>query len=962
MKRTPTKADLAALAQRLTGLQQSIMNGQAAQALPLCRELAKQPPLKLAAQALEALALAFNNDAEAAVALLETLPEPAAIKQPEVLLTMATAWMRLQGVRPALALFQAVLELQPEHPLAHARLGALQLGIGHRERALPHLEKAFAAIPQSNGVRVNLARARLELGDAAGALALLPARSASEERSTEAAAAAAAQNGISSDDELYELTRSEALFALQRGDEALAGLSDLSQGGSVASLQQSINLLASRGHYARAAEQLNEALERYPDSIELLLLLADLAEVRGHFGEAAWALRQALEKQPEQAALWARLSQLSGRRLTLEESEEAAQKALELTAGEGVRPHLRSQALCARAHVEQERNELAAAEASYREALALTPESQRVLNGLGQLLMQVGRVDEAVELYEQLKSISPIAGWSQLIHARQVPEDPAILEQMEQAARRPSLEGEVRSHLLFNIASAWEKKKEYEKAWQIIEEANSATRQHLSYDPARHRDRVEREIARFSAEFMASRHDFGSDSEVPVFVLGMPRSGTTLVEQILGSHSQVHGAGELSLIPQQLQKLSGWEAKLGSGRHYPECVDDMTAAESRKFADKLLEELQGYAPEALRVVDKLPHNFEHVGLIKLLFPKAKILHLQREPRDVAISNYFIDYGAKFGGMGFAYDLRWIGEQLRDQQRLMAHWHQIFPDQILTVNYDELVEDVEGWARRIIDYLGLAWEPGVLAFQELDRAVKTASVWQVRQPVYTTSKEKWRRYEAYLAPLEEALAEALPTPLSMALPNHPPGRFLEGMEALQKGQAAAAEQRFRELLESAPEHAAAQHFLGAACYQQGRLDEAVEWIEKSLEARLRHRSWLENLIAVERARGNQQRADELQQRLDGNRPEPAAATQAAQAPAAPANGDAAASGVGGAVAGVAPQPLRPNGGGRGRAGGGRLGRGQRRRATAGRAGQRGPVTISAQPETTEEAAPVTERLS
>ncbi|WP_139363756.1 sulfotransferase family protein, partial [Oceanospirillum linum] len=131
--------------------------------------------------------------------------------------------------------------------------------------------------------------------------------------------------------------------------------------------------------------------------------------------------------------------------------------------------------------------------------------------------------------------------------------------------------------------------------------------------------------------------------------------------------------------------------------------------------------------------------------------------LKREPRDVAISNYFIDYAAKFGGMGFAYDQSWIGEQLVDHQRLMNHWHQVLPEQILEVDYDLLVEDVESWAHRIIDYLQLPWEETVLSFQKLERAVKTASSWQVRQPIYTSSKAKWKRYAEFLSPLEAALA-------------------------------------------------------------------------------------------------------------------------------------------------------------------------------------------------------------
>jgi len=464
-----------------------------------------------------------------------------------------------------------------------------------------------------------------------------------------------------------------------------------------------------------------------------------------------------------------------------------------------------------------------------------------------------------------------------------VPDDPKVLEQMALAAHRPSLEGPVQSHILFTLASAWEKKKEYDKAWSFASEANAAAKEHLQYRPEQHRSRVEREIARFSAEFMQSRSGYGLESRVPTFVLGMPRSGTTLVEQILGSHSQVFGAGELSLIPEFIQKLSAWEMKLGTRRQYPECIDDMGLEESKRFAERHLAELQAYAPDAQRIVDKLPHNFEHVGLIKLIFPNAKILHLKREPRDVAMSNYFVDYAAKFGGMGFAYDLSWIGEQLVDHQRMMNHWHKVFPGQILEVDYDLLVEDVEGWAHTIIDYLGLPWEEGVLSFQELDRAVKTASVWQVRQPVYTTSKAKWKRFEQYLDPLEAALAEIPPLPDPLPLPKVEPALFLKGMDYLQKGEAAQAEGTFRTMLQARPAHAAAHHFLGACLYQQGKIDEARKEMRRSLELQRGQVQWMENLAALEEHAGNSEAAGKLREAVERRKKGMSAATPSTSQP-------------------------------------------------------------------------------
>jgi tetratricopeptide (TPR) repeat protein len=714
---------------------------------------------------------------------------------------------------------------------------------------MPHLHRAVELMPDSGGAWLNLARGQMLSGDNEQALQSLDRADPLPDK----------------EPEIYRVTRAEVLSRLGRRRDAVAQLRKAVAEGQGDALPTVVMMLAAQGEHDQAWQTLREELERKPDDVRLLELAAELAQVRGRFIESDRFLDRALQVEPDNAALWRRRAMMAGRRLGSESGRAAADRALELSQDTGGMAY--AQALAVHAHVLNEEEKPAEAEAAYREALALAPRCVPALSGLGQLLMQLGRVEEATTVFEELREVAPLQGWSQLIHARQVPDDPAVLEQLERAALRESLEGPVQSHMLFTLSSAWDKKGDHDKAWRFATQANEASRARLNYRPEVHRQRIEREIARFSRAFMQSRQGWGDPSSLPVFVLGMPRSGTTLVEQILGSHSQVFGAGELSLVPELIQKLNAWEIKTGSRREYPECIDDMTIEESRRFAARHLEELQAYAPGALRIVDKLPHNFEHVGLIKLIFPNARILHLKREPRDIAISNYFVDYSAKFGGMGFAYDLSWIGEQLVDHARLMQHWHQVFPGAILEVDYDLLVEDVEGWARRIIDYLGLEWEPGVLSFQNLERAVKTASVWQVRQPVYRSSKERWRAYEAHLGPLEAALSEVPPMPVASPLPRLEPGLFLKGMGQLQSGQLEEAEESLRALIAARPSHAAGHHFLGATLYQQQQFEEARTAMRRSLELIPNQRQWLENLAKVETAIGNEQEAKRIRGRLD-----------------------------------------------------------------------------------------------
>ena len=265
-----------------------------------------------------------------------------------------------------------------------------------------------------------------------------------------------------------------------------------------------------------------------------------------------------------------------------------------------------------------------------------------------------GNIDEALALFEQVHRIDPVKGQSVLINARRFPEDVQTLERMELAAEKPSLEGPVRSGILFNLAAAWEKRGEYDKAMGFALRANKAARRFLPYDARDHRNRCARIRAVFSRALFDHRRDCGHDTTLPVYVLGMPRSGTTLVEQIIAGHSQIFGAGELGVIPDRIQGLNRWERHVGSGRNYPDCIDDLNPYITHGIAKGVLDELQEMAaqdkPGARHVVDKLPHNFENLGLIKFLFPNARIISVRRDPRDIAISNYFTDYQAKHGGM------------------------------------------------------------------------------------------------------------------------------------------------------------------------------------------------------------------------------------------------------------------------------------------------------------------------
>ncbi len=630
--------------------------------------------------------------------------------------------------------------------------------------------------------------------------------------------------------------------------------------------------LQQRDRHAQAEERLRAGLVYYPDSRILLLQLVELSQLQGRTAQGIALLRRAIRAaqaaDESTTSLWFQLATLALQHnpaLSREAIERAATELDTLPAGRlSADQHRVQQFQLALARAELAAHEQAfdVAESGYRDLLAQQPNHAQVLQSLGQLLMQLGRLDEAVDCFEQVKAIDPARGHAALINARRFPKDDATLEQLEAIARQPGQEGSVRVSLLLQLAVAWEKRKDYEKAFKLAEEANAASRRLLTYDPQAHRQRCARIRHAFSRPLYEHRPAHGSDSTLPVFVVGMPRSGTTLVEQIIAGHSRIHGAGELGVMPRVITGLERWERHTGSGRAYPDCVDDLDPAVSRGIAANVIGELREYAPEADHVVDKLPHNFENIGLIKFLFPRAKIISVRRDPRDIAVSNFFTDFAAKHGGMGFAYNLDWIGEQLADHNLLMHHWQEVFPGEILEVRYEDVVANPEAAARKMLSYIGVEWEAQVLNFNELDRPVKTASVWQVRQPIYHSSREKWRRYQDFLSPLIVATNRKIRwDPIEMvSLPE--PGWLNRGVDLYKEGELDEAERCLKKLLHFVPEHAAAGFMMGLIYCDKGHLSDGIERMQKALEVCPWNRRWRNDLAKALRFAGQPDEAERL----------------------------------------------------------------------------------------------------
>ncbi|MEN9018260.1 MAG: sulfotransferase [Hellea sp.] len=661
----------------------------------------------------------------------------------------------------------------------------------------------------------------------------------------------------------------EALLALDRADEALDLVSDNLEEKQMVMMQ--VTLLSIANRHDEAIEILSNATEsKYSDDIELLLLTAEIISLQGKRNKAMRMLQKAKALEPDNINILCRIIH-HGHKMHISDINRNALQELKAIVDQkdskhDITPELQALVLESEAFILMSDNDQLNAELKYKEALSINAQMPAALSGLGQLYLETGRVEEAKTQFELLRAVAPMMGWSQLINVREVPDDPAVLEQMEILARQPSLEGPMRYSLLLSISSAWDKKGSYDKAMKLALEANEAATHHLSYDPDNHRHKINKIISRYSPTFCESRKDFGSPSRVPVFVLGMPRSGTTLTEQILSGHSQVYGAGEIGVISEIIAKMEAWQSKLGSRLRYPESVSDISPHIAKGYAQYILEILKGYDSDALHVIDKMPHNFENIGLIKLLFPNAVIFHCRRDPKDIAISNFMTDYAAKHGGMGFAYNLDWIGQQLVDHERIMQHWHNTFPGQIMEVVYEDLIEDTNTIAKKMIQFLNLTWEDSVLSHQDLDRTVRTASVWQVRQPVYKTSKQRWKRYEKWLQPLDAALQEEVEQPSPMPLPSLEPSLFTKGTALLNQSRVEEALECFEKILVENPRHAAAYHFLGAAQFKLGMHDDAVINMRKSVKLLPLHTKWFENLANVEASLGNKDKANNIRQHV------------------------------------------------------------------------------------------------
>lgn len=511
------------------------------------------------------------------------------------------------------------------------------------------------------------------------------------------------------------------------------------------------------------------ALKAPRKRIDPLLAEVDAQLARGEYEAAIDRLQEVLGIDPDHATAHERLGAALSHLGRFAAAERALRRAIQLNAN------------LADAHfnlgtLQRWRGDFAASETALRRAIKLNPRHAGALVGLGHTLGGMSRYAEAKECFEKAVRLQPrnasavcALGWSASMEGRFEEAEQSLRRAVEydpQCAEAWALLAELRrmsaqdkdwirgaERLLASGLSAIEEARlrfamgkyfndlgEYARAFEQYKRANTMRKVHaVPYDRAARTAFVDDMIGVYSRERLTRRVDTASDSQQPVFVVGMMRSGTTLAEQIIASHPQASGAGELEFWNTAMQKH-----REALRRDLPD------AALSARLAPSYLKTLTRRDGSAARIVDKATINSDFLGLIHTVFPRARIIYMHRDPLDTCLSCYFQDFA---NAQAFAMDLEDLAHYYREHHRLVRHWRAVLPrDVLLEVPYSELVADQESWSRRIIEFIGLPWDPTVLEFQKTERAVLTASNWQVRQKIYSSSVGRWKNYQKFIGPL------------------------------------------------------------------------------------------------------------------------------------------------------------------------------------------------------------------
>ena len=491
-------------------------------------------------------------------------------------------------------------------------------------------------------------------------------------------------------------------------------------------------------------------LHTHPTDVAAIRMLAELAGRIGRYADAEKLLRRALELAPGFAAARANLATALYRQNRPAEALQSLDVLVEAEAGHPGHDNLRAAAL-------GRLGSYAEAIAIYEQVLARLPAQPRVWMSYGHVLKTVGRTDDGIAAYRRAIAIAPSLGeaWWSLANLKTARLGPADVNAMEAALAQTDLPRADRYHLHFALGKALEDLGDPERAFTHYDEGNRLRRIGIGYQADEVTDHVARARRLFSADFFAARAGQGCPAPDPIFILGMPRSGSPLVEQILASHPLVEGTTELPDLPTIARELGN---RRDADPPYPESLSGLDADSLRRLGESYLERASVQRRTGRPFfIDKMPNNWVHVGLIQLILPNAKIIDARRHPLDCCFSNFRQHYAR---GQGFSYSLTDMGRYYADYVALMAHFDRVLPGRVHRVVHERLIEAPEKEIRALLGHLGLDFDPACLAFHETRRPVRTASSEQVRRPINRDGVGQWRPYDRWLTPLRTALGAVL----------------------------------------------------------------------------------------------------------------------------------------------------------------------------------------------------------
>lgn len=646
----------------------------------------------------------------------------------------ARALLKAGRVAEAARLAAAAVERQPEHAGALYLLAVCQRYLEDYAAALATLARLQAVRPDYGRAFQEAGHVRLAMGEPGAALvafrravAANPALPASWQALGQLQAAAGHHQ--------------EAARAQAQHQRLVALPPELV---SVASFMH-------EGRLAKAERLCRDFLQRHPHHLEAMRLLAQLGVRLQVLDDAEFLLESALEFAPD--FLLARIDYVDvlARRQKYARAQEEARRVLDTDPSNPAFNTLYANQCMAVGDYDT-------ALAIYDRVLAAHADQPDLHLVRGHALKTVGRQPEAIEAYREAARLRPGFGdaWWSLANLKTYRFTPDELATLRGLAARDDMALADRYHLAFALGKALEDRGSWEQAFTAYEQGNALKKQALRYDPGRMDRELTLQREQCTPALFAAHAGHGCPAPDPIFIVGLPRSGSTLLEQILASHPQVDGTLELPHVLAMAHRLNG-RRRLDEAPRYPAVLHELDADQLRELGEEYLRETRIHRQGAPFFIDKMPNNFRHIGLIALMLPNARIIDARRHPMACCFSGFKQLFAE---GQEFSYGLDDIGRYYRGYVELMAHWDQVLPGRILRVQYEHVVADLEGQVRRLLDFCGLSFDPACVDFHRTRRVVRTASSEQVRSPLYASGVDQWRHFEPWLAPLREALGPEL----------------------------------------------------------------------------------------------------------------------------------------------------------------------------------------------------------